>query len=47
MVWACRKDEIMKLHFDTRQYNHIDWETAEELRLRLRARIEATIGRAT
>jgi len=34
---------VKKLHFDTRQYNHISWETPEELKEKLIARIEATI----
>ncbi len=45
VIWACRKDQIETCHFDTRQYNHITWENAEELRQKLRDRILATIGR--
>jgi hypothetical protein len=45
VIWTVRKDQIKKCHFDTRQYNHIDWTTPQELRERLRLRIEATIGR--
>ena len=41
---TCRKDTLDKLHFDTRQYNHIVWETPEELRQKLRVRISANIG---
>jgi len=43
VIWTCRKDELGKTHFDTRQYNHIDWETPAELRRRLGDRIRATI----
>jgi len=43
VIWCCRKNEIDKLHFDTNHRNHIDWETPEELRQRLYARIRATI----
>ncbi|MBI4547696.1 MAG: hypothetical protein HY707_06945 [Ignavibacteriae bacterium] len=43
VIYTCRKDELDKAHFDTRQYNHISWETPEELRLKLKRRIEATI----
>lgn len=43
VIWTCRKDELAKTHFDTRQYNHIDWETPTELRRRLVDRIRATI----
>ena len=46
VIFTCRKDVIDKglIHFDTRQYNHIVWETPEELRKRLTERIGATIG---
>ena len=46
VIFTCRKDVIDDglIHFDTRQYNHIAWETPEELRKRLAERIAATIG---
>jgi nucleoside 2-deoxyribosyltransferase len=44
VIWTCRKDQIDECHFDTRQYNHITWETPEELRKKLKDRILATIG---
>ncbi len=43
VIWTCQKDELGKTHFDTRQYNHIDWENEEDLFTRLKNRIEATI----
>ena len=43
VVWTCRKDDLANVHFDTRQYNHIVWETPAELRIRLRDRILATV----
>ena len=43
VIWTCRKTEIKKIHFDTRQYNHIVWDAPEELRKALKNRIEATI----
>lgn len=43
VIWTCRKDCIDDVHFDTRQYNHIVWETPEELYAKLKHRIEATI----
>jgi len=47
VIWCCRKDEMGKCpNFDTRQYNHILWETPDELKDRLKARIAATIGKA-
>lgn len=49
VVWLCRKDELDKVHFDTRQYNFILWEDGKlaELRTALQNRIEATIGKGT
>ena len=44
VIWTCGKSDIDNLHFDTRQQNHIDWETPEELRERLAHRIRAVIG---
>ena len=44
VIFTCKKDKLKKVHFDTRQYNHIDWETPGELRERLAARISAVIG---
>jgi hypothetical protein len=47
VIWLCRKDELEKTHFDTRQYNFIVWEAdkLDELSAALKNRIEATIGR--
>jgi hypothetical protein len=44
VIFTCRKDELAKAHFDTRQYNHIEWEKPAELRERLKRRIQATIA---
>lgn len=44
VIFTCRNDMIDKVHFDTRQYNHITWATPEELRERLAKRISATLG---
>jgi len=43
VIFTCRKDELGKAHFDTRQYFHIEWETPDELRSKLKSRIQATI----
>ena len=45
VIWTCQKDDMKDLHFDIRQYNTIDWETPEDLALRLQRRIEATVGK--
>ena len=44
VIFTCREDVFEKIHFDTRQYNHIVWETPEKLRQKLTARIAAEIG---
>ena len=46
VIFSCRKDAIEKVHFDTRQYNHIVWEAEklDEFRDRLTKRICAVIG---
>ena len=31
VFFACRKNALQNVHFDTRQYNHIVWKTPEEL----------------
>ena len=46
VIWACEKCELDKMHFDTRQYNTIDYLDAEDLRTRLQFRIEAILGKA-
>lgn len=43
VIWTCRQDHLHELHFDTRQYSHIVWETEEELFQKLFNRIRATI----
>jgi nucleoside 2-deoxyribosyltransferase/DNA-directed RNA polymerase subunit RPC12/RpoP len=43
VIWTCREDYVEKLHFDTRQYNHIVWTDPADLKEKLRLRIEATL----
>lgn len=43
VIWCCRKDHLADLHFDTRQYSHLVWETEKELYSLLDNRIKATI----
>ncbi len=45
VIWCVRKDELESVHFDTRQYNHILWETKDELKEKLVDFILATIGK--
>lgn len=44
VIWLCRKDDVDKLHFDTRQYNHIIWKNPEDLQEQLKNRILAVVG---
>lgn len=44
VIWCVRHDDLDNVHFDTRQYNHILWETEDELKEQLRDVILATIG---
>ena len=43
-LYACRKDRIKHLAFDTRQFYHIVWDTPDELRKQLATRIRARVG---
>jgi hypothetical protein len=44
VIWTVRADCIGHVHFDTRQYSHIVWKDASDLRSKLSARIGAVIG---
>ena len=44
IIFTCRDDMVEELHFDTRQYAHIVWRNAEQLRCELKNRILARIG---
>jgi hypothetical protein len=44
VIFTCQERSLSFVHFDTRQYNHIVWNTVEDLRARLAQRISATIG---
>jgi len=43
VIWTCKDEEehVKGLHFDTRQYNHILWKDAADLRKKLLRRIQA------
>ena len=43
VIFTCRKDCMKHLHFDTRQFNHIDWKDTQDLRERLSVRINAVV----
>ena len=44
VIWSVRKDELEKIHFDTRHYNHIVWESEDDLRSRLFEFVVAIVG---
>jgi hypothetical protein len=44
VIWTCRRDEMRDAHFDTRPYNHILWDSPDDLRVKLANRIRATVG---
>ena len=44
VLYSCRSDKFDDIHFDTRQYYHIKWDTPEELREELVQRIGAVVG---
>jgi hypothetical protein len=46
IIWTCKESELNNCCFDTRQYPHIDWKDAEDLRSKLKDKILATIGKA-
>jgi nucleoside 2-deoxyribosyltransferase len=43
VIWTCRRDSAKDMHFDTRQYNHILWDSEADLGEQLYYRIVATI----
>jgi len=45
VIWCVQKDDLKNVHFDTRQYNHILWETQDDLKQQLIDFILATIGK--
>ena len=44
VIWMCRKHDLDQLHFDTRQYNFIDYQDVAEAKKRLYDRIIAIEG---
>jgi nucleoside 2-deoxyribosyltransferase len=45
VLWCVHKDDLEKVHFDTRQYNHIVWQAPDELENKLFDFICAIIGK--
>ena len=46
VIFTCRRSMIEEIHFDTRQYAHVLWDSPDELKGGLRDRILARIGKA-
>lgn len=44
VIWTCRRDLIGEVHFDTRQFAHVVWDTPNDLKVSLYNRIRATVG---
>lgn len=44
VIWTVQREDLPSVHFDTRQYNHIDWIDPSNLRLRLYDRLMATVS---
>jgi nucleoside 2-deoxyribosyltransferase len=44
VIWTVRRDEIERVHFDTRQFAHILWENEEDLKTQLALVIRGVIG---
>lgn len=47
VIWSVRSADKESLHFDTRQYNHIIWETNDDLKSQILTYITAIIGKGT
>ena len=45
VIWCIKKKDIDGVHFDTRQYNHITWETERDLKEKLISFINVVIGK--
>lgn len=45
VFWSVREDELDKVHFDTRQYNHIVWKDEAELSDKLYNFVWAIVGK--
>jgi nucleoside 2-deoxyribosyltransferase len=44
VIWTANSSSIEDLHFDTRQYSHIVWDSPADLSQKLEQRIRAVLG---
>ena len=47
VFWCVRQDDLANVHFDTRQYSHIVWQTGAELAEQLYYSVTAIIGKGS
>lgn len=47
VFWSVREDDVDRVHFDTRQYNHIVWKNVEHLKEQLATFVYAVVGKGT
>ena len=45
VIWCVKEDDLKNVHFDTRQYNHITYQTEDELKEKLYDFVCAIIGK--
>lgn len=45
VIWCVRNDYLDSVHFDTRQFNHIVWESENDYKIKLKDIILAVIGK--
>jgi len=43
VIWACREDELNRVHFDTKHFGHVVWVTPDDLHAKLAESIRANI----
>ena len=44
VIRTCRAEAFKDVHFDTRQFSHVVWESPADLRAKLSVRLKATVG---
>jgi hypothetical protein len=44
VIWSCKEDDFKNVHFDTRQYNHVLWKDENELYIKIKNRLLATLA---
>jgi len=44
VIWSVREDDLKNVHFDTRQFNHVVWRDAADLRQKIADRVLGVFG---